>query len=75
MTVSVSAFAASVGRRYAACFTTRMAYLSAGTDRTRVPRIEAHYLMAAWPAARLLQPGARAYLAARGLVRQLRGIR
>ena len=65
--------AGRIGARYAAAFTTRLGFLSGRDVRTRLPRLDAHYLrgsLARWP---LAAPSTRAYLVVRKLLRQVRG--
>jgi peptidoglycan/xylan/chitin deacetylase (PgdA/CDA1 family) len=61
--------------RYAAAFTTRLAYVDDASDMHAVPRIGSHYLVAAWPMRDPLGPAGRVYLAARRMLRAVRGAR
>lgn len=61
-----------VASRYEAAFTTELAYLPAGMERHRLPRIDAYYLRSATVAQRLMTRPGRGYLWLRGVLRRLR---
>ena len=62
-----------MGRRYRGCVTTKLRPLGDAEDPAALPRIDAYYLRAPWLYRRLDRISGRAYLAARSLLRSLRG--
>jgi peptidoglycan/xylan/chitin deacetylase (PgdA/CDA1 family) len=62
-----------IGSRYAAAFTTALAPLAFGDDRSRLPRLDAHYLRSPLWYERLETPAAHGYLMLRRALRILRG--
>ena len=65
--------AGRIAARYAAAFTTRLGFLSADAVASRLPRIDAHYLRGAHARRPLASPATRAWLAARKVLRRVRG--
>jgi peptidoglycan/xylan/chitin deacetylase (PgdA/CDA1 family) len=61
------------GKRYAACFTTKLDYLNGSTDLTALPRLDAHYLRSPALVRSLGGKSAHAYIALRRALRRLRG--
>ncbi len=59
--------------RYTAAFTTQLAYFRGGPDAHCVPRIDTYYLRTPAVARQLFAPLGRGYIAARGLLRVIRG--
>ncbi|HEX8010440.1 MAG TPA: polysaccharide deacetylase family protein [Casimicrobiaceae bacterium] len=64
---------ARIGRRYAAAFTTALAPLASDSERSRLPRLDAHYLRSPLWYARLDAPATRGYLLLRRALRLARG--
>lgn len=64
-----SRVAATAGRQYEACFTTRLQYVPEKLDHSMVPRLDSHYLRSKVLMRNLGHPAARAYIAGRSLVR------
>lgn len=62
-----------IGSRYAAAFTTALAPLAFGDDRSRLPRLDAHYLRSPLWHERLDAPATHGYLMLRRALRILRG--
>lgn len=62
-----------IGSRYAAAFTTALAPLAPGQDRSRLPRLDAHYLRSPRWYERLDAPATRSYLMLRRALRIVRG--
>jgi peptidoglycan/xylan/chitin deacetylase (PgdA/CDA1 family) len=60
-------------RRYAAAFTTQLAFLGGGEPPEALPRLDSHYLRGAWLTRRLNSPAAGGYIALRRRIRVLRG--
>lgn len=60
------------GRRYAACFTTKLDYLSADDQSDALPRLDSHYLRSPALVSALPGKSARAYLRFRRALRRLR---
>jgi peptidoglycan/xylan/chitin deacetylase (PgdA/CDA1 family) len=58
---------------YAACFTTRLAYLPHAPQSVAVPRLDSYYLQTPWCRDRPLAAHVRGYLACRAMLRRLRG--
>jgi hypothetical protein len=58
---------------YSACFTTRLGAIRTKVDLSRVPRLDSYYLKPAWLQRNPTSPPALAYLAARGVLRAIRG--
>lgn len=65
--------AALAAAHYEACFTTRLSYLPNRIDRSKVPRLDSHYLRSEWLMRNLSHPAAWLYMAGRNMVRQLLG--
>jgi peptidoglycan/xylan/chitin deacetylase (PgdA/CDA1 family) len=59
--------------RYAAAFTTRLAFLASGDSPSSLPRLDAHYLRSPLVYGRLQAHSTRWYLRLRGLMRIARG--
>jgi peptidoglycan/xylan/chitin deacetylase (PgdA/CDA1 family) len=62
-----------IGSRYAAAFTTALAPLAPGGDRSRLPRLDAHYLRSRLWYERIDAPATRGYFMLRRALRILRG--
>jgi peptidoglycan/xylan/chitin deacetylase (PgdA/CDA1 family) len=65
--------AAAVSPLYSACFTTRFGAVGTNVDLSRVPRVDSYYLQPAWLHRNPTSLPALAYLAARGILRAIRG--
>jgi len=64
---------AVAGRRYRACFTTRLDYLGGDDDPSALPRLDSHYLRSPRLVRALASPMMRHYVGFRGALRRLRG--
>ena len=62
-----------IGARYTAAFTNRMGFVSPRAARSRLPRLDAHYLRGTFARVPLTAPPLRAYLMCRKGLRKLRG--
>ena len=62
-----------IGTRYTAAFTNRMGFVSPRAPRSRLPRLDVHYLRGAFARVPLTAPPLRAYLMWRKGLRKLRG--
>lgn len=58
---------------YRASFTTRLRMIAGDSDSARLPRIDTYYLQPRWLQSNPLSLTTRTYLAARDLIRQIRG--
>ncbi len=61
------------GARYKACVTTKLDYLSEDNDRAALPRLDSYYLQNAFFAKDLFSLKTRKYIAARAVLRKMRG--
>lgn len=62
-----------IGARYAAAFTNRLGFVSARAARSRLPRLDAHYLRGRLARQPLTATSLRAYLLLRKALRRIRG--
>jgi peptidoglycan/xylan/chitin deacetylase (PgdA/CDA1 family) len=61
------------GKRYSACFTTRLDYLNASDEPTGLPRLDSHYLRSSRLVSALPGKSAQRYIGLRRVLRRFRG--